>query len=90
MGSLSDLGLWADLMFQPQETRVMADNYSKTSKGLLTARELGDYLGVSLSTVRRLVRDDPRLPVVRVRGAVRFNAAAVEAVLTNIGDGGGQ
>ena len=43
---------------------------------LLTATELADALGVSLSTVRRMTRDG-QIPVVRLRGAVRYDLEAV-------------
>jgi len=58
-------------------------NVSLDNVRLLTAEELGQFLGVSISTVRRMVKDQ-QIPVVRVRGTVRFNPAAVETVLTNI------
>lgn len=55
---------------------------SQTSGHLLNVKELSEYLGVSVSSVRRLIRDQ-QVPVVRVRGTIRFNPAAVESVLTS-------
>jgi excisionase family DNA binding protein len=43
---------------------------------LLTAQELAEALGVSISTVRRMTRDG-QIPVVRLRGAVRYDLVAV-------------
>ena len=48
---------------------------------LLTAPELARFLGVSLSTIRRMTRDQ-QIPVVRVRGAVRFDRDAVVQALS--------
>jgi excisionase family DNA binding protein len=43
---------------------------------LLTARALAKALAVSESTVRRMVRDK-EVPVIRVRGLLRFDLGAV-------------
>ena len=59
-------------------TKFHDDEHSR----LLTAPELASYLGVSLSTVRRLTRDS-QVPVVRVREAVRYDREAVVTALSN-------
>jgi excisionase family DNA binding protein len=47
--------------------------------GLLTAREIGDLLGVSTETVLRWVRQG-KLPAIRLPGgAIRFREDEVEA-----------
>lgn len=47
---------------------------------LLSANELAEALGVSLSTVRRLTRDG-QIPVIRVRSMVRYDISAVVEAL---------
>ena len=49
---------------------------TKTPERLLTVRDLCVFLDVSESTVRRMVRDG-ELPVLRVRGLLRFRRGEV-------------
>jgi excisionase family DNA binding protein len=50
------------------------------TEGLLTARELGEYLGLSTATVLDWFEDD-RLPGFKIGQAVRFRASEVEGWL---------
>ena len=52
------------------------DKDRQQGERLVTARELGAFLAASPSTVMRLVRDK-QVPVVRVRGMLRFDLGAV-------------
>ena len=54
-----------------------------TENRLLTAHELADAVGVSLSTVRRMTRDG-QIPVVRLRGAIRYDLASVVRARTHV------
>ena len=57
-----------------------SDHYGEVER-LVTSQELAAYLAVSSSTLRRMIRGR-RIPVVRVRGCLRFNIRAVEGALT--------
>ena len=49
---------------------------------LLTATELGRFLAVSPSTIKRLVRDK-QIAVIRIRRAIRFDRDSVVQALTD-------
>ena len=58
----------------------MAIQTNDSTRRLLSTAELATYLGVSVSTVKRMLRDD-QIPVVRVRSLIRFDLQAVVEAL---------
>lgn len=54
-----------------------------TEDRLLTISELAERLGVSVSTIRRLIRDGA-IPAVRIRRAVRFRFEDVVEALSEV------
>lgn len=59
----------------------MLDNTDWTPAKLMTAPQLAAYLSTSVSTVRRMTRDE-LVPVVRIRSLVRYDPVAVVRALT--------
>ena len=68
---------------KPWLYKKAARRVRKPEEGLLDDVSLAAYLGVSVSTVARMLADG--LPKVEVRGAVRFNLEEVLKCLTNPG-----
>ena len=55
----------------------------KSNARLLTANELATALAVSLSTIRRMTRDG-QVPVVRIRGLLRYDLDDVLVALSHV------
>lgn len=73
--------------FTPQQAELIADRIVERlqpklirPQGLLTAQELSDFLGVSLSTVERMTADGD-LPSYKIGRGRRYNANEVLASL---------
>jgi excisionase family DNA binding protein len=57
-----------------------AKEQSVSTKLAYSYREAGQALGLSASTIRRLV-DSGKIPAVRIGGSVRIPASALEALI---------
>lgn len=52
--------------------------------GLLTKREVADFLSISLRTVDRMIADQQITPI-RIRGQVRFDPKEIQAIIERKG-----